>query len=213
MSDNKSLGETNKAKKDEFYPQLSDITNTYFIADLHFGHTNCLAYDNRPFKDIEEHDKAIIEKWNEAVGFDDNVWILGDISWYNPAKTVEIFNQLNGIKHLCIGNHDRELLNSKCVRDLFVEIVDYKETDVDGKHLVLCHYPIPCFNYHYFGGYHFYGHVHNSFEWNMMKRAKYEMTALYDKPCNMFNVGCMIDYMDYSPRTFSEIIGEENQQA
>ena len=32
------------------------------------------------------------------------------------------------------------------------------------------------------------------------------MTALYDKPCNMWNVGCMKDYMDYTPRTLEEII-------
>ena len=40
----------------------------------------------------------------------------------------------------------------------------------------------------------------------MMERVKYEMTALYDKPCNMFNVGCMIPFMDYTPRTLDEII-------
>ena len=39
-----------------------------------------------------------------------------------------------------------------------------------------------------------------------MERVKYEMVALYDKPCNMFNVGCMIPYMDYTPRTLEEII-------
>lgn len=42
----------------------------------------------------------------------------------------------------------------------------------------------------------------------MMQRVKYEMVALYDKPCNMFNVGCMIPYMNYTPRTFEEIIGQ-----
>ncbi len=40
----------------------------------------------------------------------------------------------------------------------------------------------------------------------MMKRNKYEMEALYDKPCKMYNVGCMIPYMDYTPRTLEEIL-------
>ena len=40
----------------------------YYIGDLHFGHKNCLAFDNRPFKDTEEHDKALINNWNEVVG-------------------------------------------------------------------------------------------------------------------------------------------------
>ena len=186
------------------------MSQIFYISDLHFGHKNCLAFDNRPFKDIEIHDSEIINRWNNAVGFDDEVWILGDISWYNPSKTVEIFNQLNGIKHLCIGNHDRKLLKSKCVRDLFAEIVDYKEITVNNQNLVLCHYPIPCFNRHYYGAYHFYGHVHSSFEWNIMERVKSEMASLYDKPCNMLNVGCMLPYMNYTPRTFDEInrVGE-----
>ena len=43
----------------------------YFIADTHFGHQNALAFDNRKFKTIEEHDNALIENWNNAVGIDD----------------------------------------------------------------------------------------------------------------------------------------------
>lgn len=46
----------------------------------------------------------------------------------------------------------------------------------------------------------------------MMQRVKYEMVALYDKPCNMFNVGCMIPYMNYTPRTFEEIIHSEDKE-
>lgn len=90
---------------------------------------------------------------------------------------------------------------------LFAEITNYKEIDFGNNcGVVLSHYPIPCFNHHYYGWYHLYGHVHNSFEWIIMERVKYEMVALYDKPCNMFNVGCMIPYMDYTPRTIEEII-------
>ena len=77
---------------------------------------------------------------------------------------------------------------------------------MDIKIVVLCHYPIPCFKNHYYGSYHLYGHVHTGFEDNMMEQVKYQMTALYDKPCNMYNVGCMKSYMDYTPRTFKEIV-------
>ena len=85
----------------------------YFISDLHFGHENCLVFDNRPFKSIEEHDATIIKNWNDVVGMDDDVYLLGDISWYNATKTIEIFNQLNGRIHLIRGNHDSKLLRNR----------------------------------------------------------------------------------------------------
>ena len=180
---------------------------TYYIADLHFGHKNILAYDNREFKSVEEHDEHLIKCWNSVVGNEDDVWILGDISWYNATKTIEIFNQLNGVKHLVVGNHDKKLLRNQDVRKLFVEIVDYKEIVFDdGTGIVLSHYPIPCYNNHFRGWYHLYGHVHNSFEWQMMKQVQYQMRELYLKPSHMYNVGCMIDYMVYTPRTLKEII-------
>lgn len=183
----------------------------YFISDLHFSHVNCLAFDNRPFNTIEEHDNYIISSWNDTVGIDDDVYILGDISWASNTKTIEIFKQLNGNKHLIKGNHDGRLLKNAELRRLFVEITDYKELDIGkGLGVVLCHYPIPCFKNHYYGWYHLYGHVHKSFEWNMMENTKRLMTELYDKQCHMYNVGAMISYMGYTPRTLEQIItGEE----
>ena len=32
------------------------------------------------------------------------------------------------------------------------------------------------------------------------------MADLYEKHCNMFNVGAMLPYMDYTPRTLDEIL-------
>lgn len=182
----------------------------YFISDLHFGHKDCLAFDNRPFVSVEDNDKTIIGNWNNTVGIDDDVYLLGDISWYNSTKTIEIFNNLNGNIHLIKGNHDSKLLRNRELQKRFCEITDYKELSIDnGKTIVLCHYPIPCFNHHYYGSYHLYGHVHTSFEDNMMEQVKYQMVNLYGKPCNMYNVGCMKDYMGYTPRTLEEIIERE----
>lgn len=189
--------------------------STFFISDLHLGHVNCLAFDNREFPNIEAHDSTIIERWNDAVGIDDDVWILGDISWYNATKTIEIFRRLNGTKNLCIGNHDKRLLKNRDVQELFAEITNYKEIQLTNETgVVLCHYPIPCYNHHYYGWIHLYGHVHTSFEWNMMKQVQYQMRALYDKKIRMYNVGCMVPGMDYTPRTLDEIlkIFEDEQQ-
>lgn len=181
----------------------------FYIADLHFGHQNILSFDSRPFPDIETHDNVIIENWNNVVGIDDDVYILGDISWHNSTKTIEIFKQLNGNKHLIIGNHDKKLLKNQKLRNLFVEVVDYKELTTDsGMGIVLCHYPIPCFNNHYYGWIHLYGHVHNSWEWEVMEQTKKHLVKASEdnKPCRMFNVGCMLSYIGYAPRTLTEIL-------
>ena len=138
------------------------------------------------------------------------MFILGDISWHNATRTNEIVSSLNGVKHLIVGNHDKKLLKNREFQSLFIEITDYKELSLsDKKGIVLSHYPIPCFNHHYYGWYHLYGHVHISFEWNMMERVKYEMETLYDKPCRMYNCGAMIDYIGYTPRTLGEILASQ----
>lgn len=183
------------------------MPKTMFISDLHFGHKNVLSFDNRPFSTIEEHDQKLIENWNKRVSADDSVWILGDISFHGPKKTLEILKQLNGHKYLIKGNHDWQTLRNPDCWAQFREIHDYHELILpDYNRVVLCHYPIPCFNRHYYGAYHLYGHVHSGFEYNMMEHIKHDMAALYDKPCNMYNVGCMMPCMDYTPRTLDEII-------
>ena len=92
----------------------------------------------------------------------------------------------------------------------FTKISEYMEIEDDGRKVVLCHYPIPCFKNHFYGWYHLYGHVHNSFEANMMEHIKREMTDLYGKQCEMYNVGAMMPYINYTPRTLEEILNAAN---
>ena len=174
-----------------------------YISDWHYGHQNILAFDNRPFKTVEDMNAALIERWNSAVGASDTVYMLGDMFWCNMQEAISVLEQLNGNIFLIKGNHDR--CNDGRFLKKFVKVTEYLEIEDAGRKVVLCHYPIPCFKNHYYGWYHLYGHVHSSFEWNMMERNRYLMQELYGIPCHMYNVGAMMPWMDYTPRTLDEI--------
>jgi calcineurin-like phosphoesterase family protein len=176
----------------------------FYISDLHFGHKNCIAFDDRPFNSIEEMDEVLIKNWNSVVSNDDTVYILGDMFWYKPDKAIEILEQLNGRKRLIKGNHDR--CHDNQFRKYFDKISDYEEINDNGRNVVLCHYPIPCFKNHFYLWYHLYGHTHTSFESNMMENIKKQMKDLYAKPCEMYNVGCMLPWINYTPKTLDEIV-------
>ncbi|MBQ3264908.1 MAG: metallophosphoesterase family protein [Ruminococcus sp.] len=178
---------------------------TFFISDLHFGHQNCLKFDSRPFDTIEEHDEELIRRWNSVVTDEDEVWVLGDVSWIKPADTAALLHRLCGRKRLIVGNHDKRLLKNEAFCRCFEEIVPYKEIKIEkGLGVVLCHYPVPCFNHRFKGWLHLYGHVHMSGEWDMTEDMRKRFEAKGQR-CEMINVGCMLPYMDYMPRTLEEI--------
>lgn len=105
----------------------------WFTSDLHFGHVNVIEYCDRPYKNIEEMNAAIIAQWNSQVKPQDEVYFLGDFG-INP-KTVlnfELVKKLNGIKYIIPGNHDfgfKELHSkNKTLRERINKVSDqYKE--------------------------------------------------------------------------------------
>lgn len=80
----------------------------FFISDTHFGHEKIIEFEaeKRPFKDISEHDAALVENWNKVVGKNDIVYHLGDVVFGRDRNFHQLL-QLNGIKKLILGNHDR----------------------------------------------------------------------------------------------------------
>lgn len=176
----------------------------FYISDLHIGHANVIGFDNRPFVSVEQMDATLIRNWNSVVRPGDTVYVLGDMFWRTGREAVPVLKKLNGQKFLIKGNHDR--CNDRDFRDQFVKITEYLEVEDKERKVVLCHYPIPCFKNHFYGWFHLYGHVHNSFEYNMMEHHKRLMRDLYDKPCQMYNVGSMMPWINYTPRTLDEII-------
>ena len=79
---------------------------TFFIADTHFGDSAIIRYENRPFSSVREMDETMIARWNEAVGQDDIVYVLGDFG--ADGREREVLCALHGVKYLVKGNHDRK---------------------------------------------------------------------------------------------------------
>ena len=83
---------------------------TFIISDTHFGHDRIytfLGVDGapvRPMISAAEGDAVMIERWNQTVRPDDEVWHLGDVAWSLTA--LRVLDRLNGVKHLILGNHD-----------------------------------------------------------------------------------------------------------
>ena len=180
----------------------------YYIADMHFGHKNILKYDKRPFADTEQMDKEIIRRWNERVNDDDTVYVLGDAFFRGEGRSLEIMNRLNGYKHLIRGNHDRN--NGKMLK-MWESVCEYEEIK-DGEQLVvLSHYPMMFYNHQHDGAVMLYGHVHNTREWELVEKWQRELWRI-GIPARIINVGCMMEYMDYTPRTLEELLAANTNE-
>ena len=188
----------------------------YYIADLHFGHKNILHLDQRPFASLEEMEETIVTNWNAAVQPGDTVYILGDFCWDKTEEWLRILRRLHGQKVLIRGNHDPRQYPEELQRE-FVSISDYQEIRDNGRHVILCHYPILFYQHSSDPNYYMLcGHVHRTAENDYLERWRQELRgAVQSDPATdhsahrgqIYNVGVMMPYMSYTPRTLDEILG------
>lgn len=193
----------------------------YYIADLHFYHAAMNdRMDHRGFANVEEMNEYMINKWNQKVRENDEVVIIGDFSWGNVEETIQLSKQLNGRLYLIRGNHDR--FASKTTMDMrrFVWVKPYEEMYDNKRKVILCHYPIICYNGQYRldadgnpRTYMLYGHVHDTQDQRLIEqfqeitRATVTTDAQGNQrtiPCNMIN--CFCKYSDYEPLSLDEWI-------
>ena len=193
----------------------------YYIADLHFFHQAMNTHmDKRGFEDTQQMNTYMIEKWNQKVRKKDEVVILGDLSWGNVQDTNTLLQQLHGKLYMIQGNHDRFLNHREANTSRFVWIKPYAEMSDNNRKVVLCHYPILCYN----GQYHLtakgipktymlYGHVHDTKDQRLVEQFQQitRQTVITDVqgnerhiPRNMINCFCM--YSDYEPWSLDEWI-------
>lgn len=172
-----------------------------FTSDLHFGHNKILS-SRIQFKDIVEHDNVLIEKWNLKVKKTDEVYILGDLSFRSPHHISYYLSQMNGRKHLIVGNHDKYWMRHVEDMNIYFESVDYLKTiKYQKKQITLCHYPMlewPGSRYvEGESSYLIHGHIHN------MKDQK---VYGYIKKFQPYALNAGVDINEFMPVTFEELI-------
>jgi calcineurin-like phosphoesterase family protein len=128
----------------------------FFTSDTHWGDHRTLNIGKRPFASVTEMDDALLAHWNASVAPDDVVWHLGDVA-RKPADVAGLLARLNGTKHLLCGNNDPP---ATLAAPGWASTGDYAELEVDGRFLVLGHYPFRSWNRQGRGAINLHGHSH-----------------------------------------------------
>lgn len=104
--------------------------------------------------------QVLIDNWNKTVNKNDIIYNLGDFSFGSVEQTNNILKQLNGNKHLIIGNHDFNNLKSLEFRNHWKSINNDFIGSLEKIKIHLYHFPLLSWNCRHHGGLHLYGHVH-----------------------------------------------------
>lgn len=150
----------------------------FFTADEHYGHSNIIKYCNRPFRNINEMNTALIDNHNSKVSQEDRVIHVGDFTLNNRKYAQEIIRQLNGTHTFILGSHDRWMNNKG---------THIWKGKIDDVLIVACHYAMRVWPQSHFGSWQVYGHSHG----NLPSQGK------------QWDVG--VDNNNFEPVSFAEL--------
>jgi len=163
------------------FKTTNEVTN-WVSSDFHLGHQRPFVWETRGFDSHQHHTDSVIETINEYVSPNDNFFYLGDFSLNTTESQFEDY--ISRIKcqniYMIWGNHNnpvekiynREVLSQYGKPDIKVYPLryknvifmgDYLEVAIDGRAVVMFHYPIDIWNYMKDGSYMLCGHSHYSY--------------------------------------------------
>lgn len=183
---------------------LAKDQNLWFTSDLHFGHRNVIKFCNRPFTNEKEMGQALIQNWNNVVGDNDIVFVLGDTFWFNHSRDIQkILSQLKGKTiYMIPGNHDdfesyHRVDDSRIVLCQDVVCLWVTCGTKPKREIWLSHYPMMTWPHRENGAWQLFGHIHS----NPDRTEGVDQ----DLPlhCNQQDVGC--DFWSYEPVDIREL--------
>lgn len=170
----------------------------FLTSDMHMGHDREFVWKVRGYDSVQAMNLAQVQKWNETIEDDDDVYALGDLMLGDPSN-IEFIKQLKGRIHIVLGNHDTAN-REKMYRDL-PNVVEVAEVGIRLKykkhHFVLTHYPMLTGNLEKESlkqmTLNLYGHTH-------------QLTNFYNDMPFMYHVG--VDSHDGIPVLLDDVIEE-----
>ena len=175
----------------------------YFSSDWHLGHIKILEMANRPFENINEMNKKIVDNMLKPLKSGDTFYFLGDMAFY-IKHVLSFFEGLpDNVKFIWInGNHDKKIPweISVLFPNIDIEIVPMKEIKIGRKELTLCHYPMRMWNKSHYNTWHLHGHCHNGQE-----------NRDFRQEGKVLNVNC--EFNDYKPWSENDIIKYMSNQS
>lgn len=160
----------------------------FMVSDLHWRHAKVV--EARGFVSLEEHDEALVHRWNEVVSPDDTVFHLGDLVFKDPdgSQFMTLMRRLTfGTLYCMWGNHPsgQKALYLKTLAEYFPDAIKsgyevyplsmcvdgnpakrviflpaYAEAHINKDLYVLCHYAIVSHRDMARGAYSIGGHSH-----------------------------------------------------
>lgn len=164
-------------------PIFSDYARKNWVtSDLHLGHQQPFIWQKRGYANYIEHDNAVINKINEFVGTNDNLFSLGDFCLNTDENQFESFISRINCQNIYLiwGNHHnpiykiykRQVINQYQRDDIEVYPLKYKNLNIVGHHfeciinhkyVVMNHFPISVWEGMSRGSYMLCGHSHYTF--------------------------------------------------
>ncbi len=186
------------------------MSQVWFTADTHFGHSNIIKYCKRPFLSdaeleqlesdprgrwrvspdtVERHDTALLEAINSRLSKHDTLWVLGDFCWGDEKEAKGYLDRINCKNvNFVWGNHDH-----RSIGRLFKKTIEQGKISVQGQKIWLNHYPMRSWDGRFHGAWQLYGHVHD----RLASEDRKNMTLLTK------DVG--VDACDYAPISFEQL--------
>ena len=108
------------------------------------------------------------------------------------------------------GNHDNVKRFSSEIDKCFENIFQRKEIKLNKKKIIMDHFPMMSYHQDVQDSvWHFHGHTHITEEQDWVEKWTRELVENHKMGTptgQIINVGCMMPYMNYIPRTAEEII-------
>jgi calcineurin-like phosphoesterase family protein len=176
------------------------VSEVFFISDLHLGHKKILEFSpQRGGTDIVSHSEWLVHQWNNVVSKNDVTWILGDVCF--DRDHMKYLKQMNGVKHLILGNHDLFGV------DFYLHYFNKVHGFLKYKNHWLSHCPIH--PNHLRGLINIHGHLHNnvvtelkSLSWDSLSYYP-EVTKHYQIDKGYINVS--VEHLSGIPKTLKQL--------